>query len=342
MAAGRFARPRPVDAPRLGPRPRQRRFRWPLPLLQRRLPLRQGHSRPGRRARQPHHGCLQRHAHEGRGDPPPALAAPPPTNADVHILDNDFIRIRDNPVEPELVGLELAGPPQPPRRLPFLVLVRRRARRLSGISTATPAASRAARASRAQPPTLWAASSSSATRQPAGRPAAEPCRILRGSSSTTAGTCAAPSSAAPIPRFRNCGEGPDFTAQLDFFNNAFTWCSPARDGAWVCENDRDAPPFRPDEQPRHDIRPRHLRPPGLLRRTAAAGEGRGERTALPRGRFSSTRPPATSRSRATARRAGTAAVRASPMRRAGQRARTERFACKPTEGSTAARSRTTA
>lgn len=29
--------------------------------------------------------------------------------------------------------------------------------------------------------------------------------------------------------------GPDFTARLEFFNNAFGWCSPDRDGAWVCE-----------------------------------------------------------------------------------------------------------
>ena len=31
------------------------------------------------------------------------------------------------------------------------------------------------------------------------------------------------------------GEGPDFTAHLDFFNNAFDWCNPLDDGAWLCE-----------------------------------------------------------------------------------------------------------
>jgi hypothetical protein len=31
------------------------------------------------------------------------------------------------------------------------------------------------------------------------------------------------------------GEGPDFTAGLSFLNNAFVWCDPARDGPWVCE-----------------------------------------------------------------------------------------------------------
>jgi hypothetical protein len=30
-------------------------------------------------------------------------------------------------------------------------------------------------------------------------------------------------------------EGPDFTSNLTFFNNAFTWCDAAHDGAWVCE-----------------------------------------------------------------------------------------------------------
>ena len=31
------------------------------------------------------------------------------------------------------------------------------------------------------------------------------------------------------------GEGPDFTAHLNFFNNAFDWCDVARDGTWLCE-----------------------------------------------------------------------------------------------------------
>ena len=31
------------------------------------------------------------------------------------------------------------------------------------------------------------------------------------------------------------GEGPDFTARLDFFNNAFDWCNPLADGPWLCE-----------------------------------------------------------------------------------------------------------
>jgi hypothetical protein len=31
-------------------------------------------------------------------------------------------------------------------------------------------------------------------------------------------------------------EGPDFTAHLDFFNNAFEWCSLERHGPWVCEH----------------------------------------------------------------------------------------------------------
>jgi len=31
------------------------------------------------------------------------------------------------------------------------------------------------------------------------------------------------------------GEGPDFTAHLDFFNNAFEWCSVDQHGPWVCE-----------------------------------------------------------------------------------------------------------
>ena len=38
-----------------------------------------------------------------------------------------------------------------------------------------------------------------------------------------------------IPR-REVREGPDFTANLEFFNNAFSWCSKDRYGSWTCED----------------------------------------------------------------------------------------------------------
>lgn len=37
------------------------------------------------------------------------------------------------------------------------------------------------------------------------------------------------------PQLPELGEGPDFTAHLGFFNNAFTWCDPGLHGEWVCE-----------------------------------------------------------------------------------------------------------
>jgi hypothetical protein len=37
------------------------------------------------------------------------------------------------------------------------------------------------------------------------------------------------------PALPKSGEGPDFTANLDFFNNAFVWCDPGRYGPGVCE-----------------------------------------------------------------------------------------------------------
>ncbi len=37
------------------------------------------------------------------------------------------------------------------------------------------------------------------------------------------------------PTVPPAGEGPDFTAHLDFFNNAFDWCDRTSDGSWLCE-----------------------------------------------------------------------------------------------------------
>lgn len=41
--------------------------------------------------------------------------------------------------------------------------------------------------------------------------------------------------ASPGPVIPDPGEGPDFTTNLDFFNNAFVWCDAGRYGPWVCE-----------------------------------------------------------------------------------------------------------
>jgi hypothetical protein len=163
-------------------------------------------------------------------------APPPPrdVNADVHIFDNDFIRIRDNPVEPEesawswhvrhnrLVDCHSwfsfdgvrggywyfygntgrfesrQGVPGQP------------AHTMGRVLKLSYAANPPDEGSPGKPDAPWFVFNNSWHLR---------CPIVGGANPV-------------LPDF---GEGPDFTAQLDFFNNAFAWCSPARDGAWVCE-----------------------------------------------------------------------------------------------------------
>jgi hypothetical protein len=160
----------------------------------------------------------------------------PPTdvNADVHIFDNDFVRIRDNPIEPEgsawnwhvrhnrLVDCHSwfsfdgvrggrwyfygntgrfesrQGQPGQPAHAMGRVL------KLS--YEADPPEN----GNRGVPDAPWYVFNNSWHLR---------CPIVGGGNPA-------------VPAY---GEGPDFTAQLDFFNNAFTWCSQTRDGAWVCQ-----------------------------------------------------------------------------------------------------------
>jgi len=163
-------------------------------------------------------------------------APPPPrdVNADVHIFDNDFIRIRDNPVEPEESAWNWhvrhnrlldchswfsfdgvrggywyfygntgrfesrqGGPGQP-------------AHTMGRVLKLSYAATPPDEGSPGRPDAPWFVFNNSWHLR---------CPLVGGANPV-------------LPDF---GEGPDFTAQLDFFNNAFAWCSPARDGAWVCD-----------------------------------------------------------------------------------------------------------
>jgi hypothetical protein len=166
-------------------------------------------------------------------DPVPDLRDLPKINADVHIVDNDFIRIRDNPIEPEASAWNWhvrhnrlidchswfsfdgvrggywyfygntgrfetrQGQPGPGAHTMGRVL------KLSYVSNPPSGAERT-------PDAPWYVFNNSWHLR---------CPIVGGAN----------------PTLPDVGEGPDRTAHLSFFNNAFVWCSPARDGPWICE-----------------------------------------------------------------------------------------------------------
>jgi hypothetical protein len=167
-------------------------------------------------------------------EPVPGLADLPNTNADVHIYDNDFIRIRDNPVEPEVAAWNWhvrhnrlldchswfsvdgvrggywyfygnTGRFESRQGEPG-----KGAHTMGRVLKLSYAVNPLRSGSERVPDYPWFVFNNSWHLR---------CPIVGGA-------------AGNLP---DVGEGPDFTAKLDFFNNAFAWCSPARDGAWVCE-----------------------------------------------------------------------------------------------------------
>lgn len=261
----------------------------------------------------------------------------PPTNADVHIFDNDFVRIRDNPIEPEV----------------FAYNWHVRHNRLldchswfsfDGVTggfwyfygnTGYFRSRQGAPDSEAH--TMGRVLKLSYQRFPRDlafeRVPAFPWFVFNNSWHLR----------CPLIGGRNDpphidgGEGPDFTARLDFFNNAFDWCDVGRDGPWLCQTIDLLHNF---DLPRsvgvrfdYDICDR----PDFFAFFAAAGSG--EDTDASRPVRSSKGPPgAFSVSPATARHCAPDGSAASMFRRRSRRA----CARKPTARSTVAPSRITA
>jgi hypothetical protein len=166
----------------------------------------------------------------------PTPAEMPLANADIHIFDNDFIRIRDNPTEPEFCAYNwvvrhnrlldchawfsfdgVTGGfwyfygntgSYSSRQGPFNTFGHTMGRVLKLSYEKRPRDT----ASEGVPIHPWFVFNNSWHLR---------CPIVGGANATlpTAGD----------------GEGPDFTAQLSFFNNAFDWCNVALDGPWLCE-----------------------------------------------------------------------------------------------------------
>lgn len=183
----------------------------------------------GNRIMDAYNGVRMKGEETARDKPPPR-----DVNSDVHIYDNDFVRIRDNPIEPEASAWNWHV---------------RHNRLLDCHSWFSVDGVRGG---------FWyiygnTGRFESRQGQP-GQPAHTMGRVLKlsyAANPTEDGNPDVPDAPwyvfnnswhlrCPIvggaaDELRDFGEGPDFTANLHFFNNAFTWCSPARDGAWVCQ-----------------------------------------------------------------------------------------------------------
>lgn len=165
---------------------------------------------------------------------PPSVEDIRRLNADVYIVDNDFIRIRDNPTEPEVSAYNWhvrhnrlldchawfsfdgvtggywyfygntgyfqsrQGPPNTSGHTMGRVLKLSYEQRPPDPE------------SEGVPVAPWFVFNNSWHLR---------CPIIGGKSPT-------------VPP---AGEGPDFTAHLDFFNNAFDWCDGTHYGSWLCE-----------------------------------------------------------------------------------------------------------
>jgi hypothetical protein len=170
------------------------------------------------------------------GDDTPKPKAMPKFNADIHIYDNDFIRIRDNPIEPEICAFNWhvrhnrmldchswfsvdgvtggywyfygnTGQFTSRQGLPIdHGHTMGRVLKLSYQTTPPEASER-----EAVPIHPWYVFNNSWHLR---------CPIIGGAQPTQPAA----------------GEGPDFTAQLAFFNNAFQWCDPRTYGDRVCES----------------------------------------------------------------------------------------------------------
>jgi len=167
-------------------------------------------------------------------DPLPSVDQMPSVNADIHIVDNDFIRIRDNPVEPE--GAAFNWHVRHNRLLDchawfsfdgvtggywyFYGNTGRFESRQGQRGTYAHTMGRVLKLSYD-------------TRPPDPESAGVPIFPWFVFNNSWHLRCPVIGGANPaLPRI---GEGPDFTAHLDFFNNAFAWCEQARYGSWVCE-----------------------------------------------------------------------------------------------------------
>ena len=163
-----------------------------------------------------------------------APVPPSDINADVHIFDNDFVRIRDNPIEPEASAWNWhvrhnrlldchswfsfdgvrggywyfygnTGRFESRQGVPG-----QSGHTMGRVLKLSYAAKPDDEGEPAVPDAPWYVFNNSWHLR---------CPIVGGAN-------------RKLPDF---GEGPDYTAHLTFFNNAFAWCSPARDGDWVCE-----------------------------------------------------------------------------------------------------------
>jgi hypothetical protein len=170
----------------------------------------------------------------GDNDRPLTRPEWPTCNADVHIVGNDFIRIRDNPIEPE--GAAYNWHVRHNRLVDchgwfsfdgvgggywyFYGNTGRFESRQGASGDASHSMGRVLKLSYERRP-----------RAPLSEiTATHPWFVFNNSWHLRCPLIGGASPGVPLQ-----GEGPDFTTNLAFFNNAFAWCDPGRYGPWVCE-----------------------------------------------------------------------------------------------------------
>lgn len=169
------------------------------------------------------------------GDVAPAEADMARVNADIHIFDNDFARIRDNPIEPEVSAFNwhvrhnrivdchswfsfdgVTGG--------YWYFYGNTGRFTSRQGLPTDLGHTMGR--------VLKLSYETRPRDPESEPVAiYPWFVFNNSWHLRC-----PLIGGANPTLPNAGEGPDFTAHLTFFNNAFQWCDPRVYGDRICES----------------------------------------------------------------------------------------------------------
>ena len=167
-------------------------------------------------------------------DPLPKVDQMPRVNADIHIVDNDFIRIRDNPVEPEAAAFNWHV--RHNRLLDCHAWFS-----FDGVTGGywyfygnTGRFDTRQGTGGIEGHTMGRVLKLSYETQPPD-PASVGVPIFPWFVFNNSWHLRCPLIGGANPIVPAVGEGPDFTAHLDFFNNAFAWCDPGRYGNWVCE-----------------------------------------------------------------------------------------------------------
>jgi hypothetical protein len=167
-------------------------------------------------------------------DAPLSVEQLPTVNANVHIYDNDFVRIRDNPTEPEVSAYNWHV--RHNRLLDCHAWFS-----FDGVTGGFWYfyGNTGYFRSRQGPPNTFGHTMGRVLKlsyeQRPPDPESEGVPVFPWFVFNNSWHLRCPIIGGKNPTLPPAGEGPDFTAHLNFFNNAFDWCDVTRDGTWLCE-----------------------------------------------------------------------------------------------------------